>query len=146
MMTYVEAAGGGSLTVGTIGKGLLGSGADASASVRIGQRNFEDHNYNLYYGMIRRIQNEARYQAMQPGGTLNTDRYNQLYTHGLHELWNATDNLSQGKSEFSFGASSIVGAPWENYIRKPSAELSLNEQPSENQRIFRGKIHMPPSE
>ncbi|MCD4831674.1 MAG: conjugal transfer protein TraG N-terminal domain-containing protein [Anaerohalosphaeraceae bacterium] len=140
-MTYVDSAGGGSLRAGA-----LGAGANASASVGIGQRNLEKYNYNLYYGMIRRIQSEARHQAIQPSGTLDTGKYNRLYTQGVHELWNATDNLSHGKSDFSFGASSIVGAPWENYIRKPSAELSMNEQPSENQRIFRRKIHIPPGE
>jgi hypothetical protein len=102
----------GTLRLGTPGEGLLGVGASASGSVTVGRRNLEDQNHDLYYGVVRRIQDKARQEASEEG-TFDNARFNEVYTKSLHELWQATDAYAKGHSEFSFGAGSFVGEVWE---------------------------------
>jgi hypothetical protein len=108
--TYTDAHGKGSLTVGTPGEGLLGVGAKAEASVGIGRKNAEESNYNLYYGLIRNAQKDAREKATIDG-KFDQARYTQELTTAYHNLAKATDELASGKNAVEFGASAVVGEP-----------------------------------
>ncbi|NVM20468.1 MAG: conjugal transfer protein TraG N-terminal domain-containing protein [Desulfobacterales bacterium] len=142
--TFTNVDGRGTLKIGTPAEGLLGLGAKATGSVQIGRKNIEDHNYNLYYGMVRRMQSEAREKAARPDGTLDSEMYNKFYMQGLHNVWRATDELAHGKTEFSFGASGFVGEPWEDAkasMRKLRGKSSGPEtQPPESHKVYREKI------
>ena len=91
---------------------MLGFGASASGSVAVGRRNLEDQNYDLYYGVVRRIQDKARLEA-EVDGKFYESKFTELYTKNLHDLWQATDAYATGHTEFSFGADSFVGEVWE---------------------------------
>jgi len=138
LVTFTDTAGKGTLTVGTPGQGLLGTGANAQASVHFARRNAEEHNYDLYYGMVGRIQEKAREKATRPDGMLDSAMYSKLYAQALHDLWKATDEVAHGKTEFSFGADSFLGEPWEDakaYMRKVRGGSQ-----TESHQIYRGKI------
>lgn len=122
IVEFSEYQGAGTLKIGTPGEGLLGSGSSASATLAAGRTNREETNYNLYYNLIRRIQDTARLKATDATGHFDKDKYNQLYTQSLYDLYNGTNELAKGKSEFSFGQSGLVGEAWESIFPKSSEE------------------------
>ena len=139
LVTFTNVAGRGVLKVGTPAEGLLGFGARAAGSVEVGRRNTEEHNYDLYYGIVGRIQEKARKKATRPDGTLDSVTYSKLYTQGLHDLWRATDEVARGKTEFSFGASGFVGEPWED-AKALMRKVHGRSSPTESHQVYRAKI------
>lgn len=93
--------------------GLVDAGARVDSKIGTSGANSEESNYNLYYGMVRRIQENSRTMATAADGRLDENKFRQLYTEGIHELTHGTDHLAAGKTEFSFGASAIVAEPYE---------------------------------
>ena len=110
IVTHTSAEGRGSISLKTpdIG-GLSPVAANASGNVSIGRSNIEQHNFSLYQGVIRGFQDERRQNVEKYGESYA----NRVYTSRLHELAKGTDELIKGKTEFSFGASAVVGEPIE---------------------------------
>ncbi|MDO9567200.1 MAG: conjugal transfer protein TraG N-terminal domain-containing protein [Candidatus Desulfaltia sp.] len=131
--TFVDTGVGGSLSVGIPGGKLTefitGVGVKGQTDLGIGQRNAEEYNYNLFYGMIRRMQETAHEKSMQPDGIFDHNKYRELYTSGIQDMAQGVDALSKGKSEFSFGASSIVGSPYETMKSWGKEEQSSPKAP-----------------
>lgn len=61
-------------------------------------------------------------------------RFEELYTAGIGDMAKGVDALAKGKTEFSFGASSIVGAPIETIKRWTRG--ALEKQSSPNAPVF----------
>ncbi len=116
IMSFSEVGGKGQLNLSNPGKavtdGLFGIKAGASAAVGLGRRNVEEQNFDLYYGTIRRLQSSAMEQATT-SGEVNEEQFSNLYSESLYQLTRGTDELAQGKTEFSFGASSGIGETFE---------------------------------
>jgi|Deesub1362A_J573_1020465.scaffolds.fasta_scaffold00073_7 hypothetical protein len=91
---------------------LINSGITNGGMSGLGRRNNEEQNYDVYYGMIRRIQSEAGEKATI-GGKFDRNQYEELYLQGLNNLYKATDSIAKGKTEFTFRSSGIIGEPWE---------------------------------
>jgi len=135
-MTFTNTEAGGSLSVsipdGKLTEFITGVGVKGQADLKIGQRNTEEHNYDLFYGMTRRIQETAYEKSMRPDGIFDRNKYRQLYTSGIQDMAQGVDVLAKGQSEFSFGASSIVGAPIEtvkNWTKGASLEQASPKTP-----------------
>jgi len=144
--------------LGTIVKGTLGVGGEFKGKVALGRKNKEEYNYNLVYGTIRRIQGSAwknaeqlaQKSAMRSDGTLDSKTYNDVfkqaygtqYTQGLYNLSHGIDAAAQQKTEFSFGASGIVGEPWEN-LKNPSSQTSNEAGVNNSPKIIRREVHWP---
>ncbi|MBW2664015.1 MAG: hypothetical protein JRD93_19065, partial [Deltaproteobacteria bacterium] len=137
--TFINTEAGGSLRLTNPGeiitKTLTGISAEAHANLGIGQRNAEERNYNLFYGMTRRIQETAFEKSIQPDGTLDQNMYKELYTSGIHDLTQGADALAKGNSEFSFGVSSIVAPPVE-FIKNLKEKIFPEEQASPKEPVF----------
>jgi hypothetical protein len=109
-ISHTEAEGRGSISLKTSDlMGLSPVQASATGNVSIGRRNLEEHNYNIYQGIIRRFQGERNINVR----TLGEKHANEIYTERLHDLAKGTDELVKGRTEFSFGASAVVGEPYE---------------------------------
>jgi len=88
--------------------GLGGNYIIAHGSTSVGKTNYEEENYNMYYGQVRRMQDQAREQATE-NGEFNPDKFEQKYSKNLKDLYSATNEIAQGKSEVNFGADAPVG-------------------------------------
>jgi len=117
-VSFTSAEGRGSITFKTPDPiGAAPVHASASGNVAIGRNNLEEHNYNIYQGAIRRFQDERNQNVASHG----EEYANRIYTSRLHDLAKGTDEAMKGRTEFSFGASSVVGEPYER------AKNMLNE-------------------
>ncbi len=97
-----------SFTIGTPGKSVIGSGAEFSTRVGGGLRSVETENYDIYYGLARRIQEKAEQYATNPDGSLDKARYNDAYMGDLNKIREATDAQATGQGEASFGIKGII--------------------------------------
>lgn len=105
----VGAEGHASFTIGTPGKSVIGSGAEFSTRVGGGLSSVENENYDIYYGLARRIQDKAEQYATNPDGSLDKTRYNDAYMDDLNKIREATDAQATGQGEASFGIKGITG-------------------------------------
>ena len=98
-----------SFTIGTPGKSVIGSGAEFSTRVGGGLHSLETENYDIYYGLARRIQDKAEQYATNPDGSLDKTRYNDAYMSDLNKIREATDAQARDQGEASFGIKGITG-------------------------------------
>ena len=105
----VGADGHASFTIGTPGKSVIGSGAEFSTRVGGGLHSLETENYDIYYGLARRIQDKAEQYATNPDGSLDKTRYNDAYMSDLNKIREATDAQARDQGEASFGIKGITG-------------------------------------
>ena len=74
-ITFTNTEAGGSLRVGIPGgkltEAITGVGVEARANLGVGQKNTEERNYNLFYGMTRRIQETAQAKALRSDGSFD---------------------------------------------------------------------------
>jgi hypothetical protein len=98
-------------------KFLGGLQIDAKGDIgaSISRTNREIWGYNLQYGVIRRLQEKA-VEIATFGGKFHPEIATDYYQKGMQELRQITDGLAKGKTEFQFGASSIIGEPFKAAI------------------------------
>jgi len=84
---------------------------------------------------MAQIQETAFEKSIQTDGTLDQNMYKELYTSGIHDMAQGIDALAKGQSEFSFGASSIVGAPIET-VKNWMTGSSMEKQASPKAPVF----------
>jgi len=96
--------------------GGLQINANSDIGVKISRTNQEIWDYNLRYGTIRRLQEKAR-EVATFGGKFHPEIAHEYYQKGMQEYKQIADDLAKGKTDFEFGADSIIGEPLKESIR-----------------------------